>query len=62
MPKKAMTDGQLLKELRDRLEWDGQGYWLPEICIKELERGDDECPEPSMSEFRAALREHFASL
>lgn len=63
MPKKTkpLTDTQLLKWLRENLEWDGHGYWLPEICIVEMQHGDDECPEPTMQEFRHELREHVRS-
>ena len=53
---KPLTDTQLLKWLRDRLEWDGRGYWLPELCIVEMQDGEDECPEPTMQDFRQALR------
>lgn len=55
---RPITDAHLLRWLRDHLEWDGHGYWLPEICIVEMRAGDDECPEPTMHEFRQALREH----
>lgn len=49
----VMTDAQILRWLRDNLQWDGYGYWLPEICIKELD--GESCPEPTMKEFRANL-------
>jgi hypothetical protein len=57
MQRKPMTAAQLLRWLRDNLEWDGHGYWLPEICIRERTFGQDFCPEPTMIEFRAALTE-----
>ena len=53
---RPLTDTQLLHWLRDKLEWDGRGYWLPEICIVEIQDGDEECLEPTMQEFRHALR------
>ena len=52
-----MTDKQLLRWLRDNLEWDGHGYWLPEICVKESYYKDEFCAEPTMKEFRASLIE-----
>jgi len=54
---RPLTDAQLLRWLRDKLDWDGYGYWLPEICIKETGLGNDKCPEPTMAEFRSALSE-----
>ena len=53
---KPMTDAQILKWLCAHLEWDGRGYWLPEICIVEAQSGDEDCPEPTIQEFRQALR------
>lgn len=50
-----MTDTQILNWLRKNLEWDGYGYWLPEFCIKERGWGEENCAEPTMKEFRAAL-------
>lgn len=52
-----LTDAQLLRWLRDHMDWDGHGYWLPEICLREREPGQDYCPEPTMHEFRALLSE-----
>lgn len=51
-----LTDAQLIRWLRDHLEWDGHGYWLLEICVRESADGED-LPEPTMKEFRAALSE-----
>lgn len=54
---RPMTDAQILRWLRDHMEWDGHGFWLPEICIREAEWRQQFCPEPTMSEFRSALSE-----
>lgn len=54
----TISDAQLIRWLRDHLEWDGHGYWLPEICIREIAFGEVDCPEPTLKEFRAALSEH----
>ena len=58
---KPLTDTQLLEWLRSRLEWDGHGYWLPEVCVCEMQSGDRDCPEPTMQEFRKALRDRVRS-
>ena len=58
---KPLTDTQLLEWLRSRLEWDGRGYWLPEVCVREMRLGESEFPEPTLQEFRKALREHVRS-
>ena len=51
-----LSDAKLLRWLRDNMDWDGHGYWLPEICIREPDFGQDcICPEPTMKEFRAVL-------
>ena len=54
---RPLTDAQLLRWLRDHMDWDGNGYWLPELCIRERGWGQDYCPQPTMDEFRAALSE-----
>ena len=54
---RPLSDAQLLRWLRDHMEWDGQGYWLPEICIRERGWGQDFCPQPTMDEFRDVLSE-----
>lgn len=54
---RPLSDAQLLRWLRDHLEWDGHGYWLPEICIREREWGQEFSPEPTMNEFCAVLSE-----
>jgi len=50
---KVITDAQILRWIRDNLDWDGHGYWFPELCVKEL--SGESCPEPTMKEFRASL-------
>ena len=54
---RPLSDTQLLGWLRDNLEWDGHGYWLPEICLRERTFGHDFCPELTMLEFREILSE-----
>jgi hypothetical protein len=56
-PLPPLSDSKLLRWLRDNMNWDGHGYWLPEICLREGDLRNDFCPEPTMDEFRAALSE-----
>lgn len=51
----AGKDAKLIEWLAKNLEWDGHGYWLPEICIRERQLGEDFVPEPSANELRAML-------
>jgi hypothetical protein len=53
-----MTDTQILEWLCDNLEFDGYGYWLPEICVKSMDF-DELClvSPPTITEFRTLLIE-----
>ena len=53
------TDKELLKALHDRLDWDGNGYWLPNICIKEKQFESDLCPLPTFEEFIIELNKEI---
>lgn len=53
-----LSDALLLKWMRDNMFWDGHGYWLPDLCIRERNSSQDVCPEPTMAEFKATLSEH----
>jgi hypothetical protein len=52
---RPLSDAALLRWLCENMEWDGHGYWLPEICIRERGWGQEFCPTPTLDEFRAAL-------
>lgn len=52
---RPLSDAKLIRWLRDNLEWDGYGYWLPEVCVRKLQHGENECYEPTMQEFRTFL-------
>ena len=54
-----MTDAQILKALCERMDWDGTAWWLPDLCIKEG-NGRDDCPQPTMKEFREILAQAFS--
>lgn len=47
---------QVLRWLHTHLGWDGHGYWLPELCVRERQLGqapDAEVPRPTFEEFAA---------
>ena len=47
-----------LQSLSKCLEWDGNGYWLPDWCIKESGPWDRVfCKVPTLEEFRAVIDE-----
>lgn len=48
-------DAERLSNLRCILDWDGNGYWLPDICIKERDWGQEFCQEPTIEEMRSAI-------
>lgn len=51
-----VRDGELLEKLRQKLECDGFGYWLPEICLKEIPpEVEGVGTPPTQEEFREAL-------
>lgn len=52
-----MTDSQLLRTLRDNLQWDGYMYWLPEWAIigKNGAKPEEATPLPTMRQFRELL-------
>jgi hypothetical protein len=52
-----LTDTQILEGIRELLEWDGNGYWLPDWCIKEIDydKETDFTPGPTPEEFREVL-------
>lgn len=52
MPTNPKTDTAILEWLQRNLEWDGYGYFLPEICIREREWGQEFCPQPTLDELR----------
>jgi len=54
---RPLSDAALLRWLCEHMDWDGHGYWLPEICIRESEWGQDFCPQPTLDEFREVLSE-----
>jgi hypothetical protein len=44
-----VSDAEIIKWLYDNLEYDGWGYWFPEVCVKEVCFQDD---GPSLEEYR----------
>lgn len=48
-------DAERFRALIPLLDWDGHGYWLPELCIKERNMWQDALPEPTLKEFRRAF-------
>jgi hypothetical protein len=50
-----LTDTQLLKWLHENMLWDGDRYWLPEICVRERQWGSEMCPVPTFNEFLREL-------
>lgn len=51
----TLTDTEILRWLCDNFEWDGYGYWLPEVCVREQENFGSEPDEPTMAEFRIIM-------
>ncbi len=52
-----MTDADRLRTIYARLQWDGYGYWLPDMCVKvsgSFEEGDEPIP-PTFDEFCKVL-------
>ena len=47
-----MTDEQRMQWIIDSLEWDGNGYWFPEMVIKQMKFGERNCPPPTLEELR----------
>ena len=54
-PEPRFTDAERLEYLHSNLDWDGYGYWLPEICVKEKDGSFTD--EPTLEEFRQFLDE-----
>jgi hypothetical protein len=50
-----MTDTQLIEWMHSNMDWDGEGYWLPDVCIRERAWGEENCKRPTSQEFRAVL-------
>lgn len=46
------TDTERLQWILEKLEWDGDQYWFPEIKVKERAWGEDICKSPTIKEFR----------
>lgn len=53
--KQTITDKRIVQILLENLDWDGHGYWLPDLCIKEAEDGSTFTKEPTKQEFIDAL-------
>jgi hypothetical protein len=53
--KQQSTEEPILQWLADNLNWDGHGYWLPDMCVREREWGQDYCPPPSKEDVRRAI-------
>lgn len=49
------SDAEMLAYINSKCQWDGFGYWLPDIFIKE--RDGSFTPVPTMDEFRNAIKE-----
>lgn len=51
----GLSDTQLLAWLADNLHWDGESYWLPELCLRTRQYDENPCPEPGLEGVRSAL-------
>lgn len=58
-PVRPLSDETLLRWLHAHMDWDGNGYWLPDVCIREPSHGQESCDRPTIDEFRAVLSEHI---
>jgi hypothetical protein len=51
----AERDAARIAALQLLLHWDGHAYWLPDLCIKEREYGNEYTTVPTLDELRAAI-------
>lgn len=53
----GLSDTEIIDLLYENLEWDGWGWWLPEVCIAEPEIGrlPEPAPRPTVAEFRKRM-------
>jgi hypothetical protein len=51
----AERDAARIAALQVLLHWDGHAYWLPDLCIKEREYGNEYTTVPTLDELRAAI-------